>query len=120
MNNSIKSLQLTHLKLSISEHQKREKSLNENYLRAKNDFCLCLETTEINKELELRFTKLLICEENKYKAKSLKLQIEKKKNAPPPQDTPLISQKSSNKRRWIKRSIYRRRQRKLSRKTLQN
>ena len=75
MNNSIKSLQLTHLKLSISEHQKREKSLNENYLRAKNDFCLCLETTEINiinKELELRFTKLLICEENKYKAKSFK------------------------------------------------
>lgn len=123
LNNSIKSLQLTHLKLSISEHQKREKSLNDNYLRAKNEFCLCLETTEINiinKELELRFTKLLNCEENKYKAKSLKLQIEKKKNTPPPQDTPPISEKSSNKRRWVKRSIYRRRQRKLSRKPLQN
>ena len=122
-NNSLKTLQLEHLKLSISEHKKRESNLKEIYLRAKNELFAYLVTSEIrtfNSELDLRLSKLLFCEDNKFKSKELKLKIDKQRKAPPPPDTPTNAQKSSRRRKFIKRSRYRRKQQKLSRKPLQN
>ena len=121
--NSLKQMQIEHLKLAIKEHQSREVQLFQDYLALKTDLKLYLETSEMHlleRELQKRLEKFIENERNKYKCKLFKLQSKKSVNPEPTQGQGTQTEGQKRRRRFIKRSRYRRIQTKLSKKPLQN
>ena len=124
MNSLLNTVQSEQIKISIKEHHKLECELYKKFSALSNELYLYLETSEIiivKKELDNRLSKFLQCEKNRYKAKLLNLQNVKKQdfidNEIRPAEPVNNADKKRN-RRFIKRSKYRRKMKRLSQKPL--
>ena len=118
------SVQTEQLKLSIKEHHILECELYKKFLNLSSEVYLYLESSEIvivKKELDIRLSKFLLSEKNKYKAKLFNLQNVNKQDFISNEIKPAESDNNTTKkrnRRFIKRSKYRRKMKRLSQKPL--
>ena len=117
----LKNLQVEHLKISIKELQKTECDKFQQFLKLKTELKVSLVDTEIkvlDKECERRQNDLFLNEKNKYKSKLMNLQIKAQCNRQHSDNDAHNRNKRS--RRFLKRSKYRRKMKRLSKAPLKN